>query len=86
MGTEQCAVVVWLVVSLMFSNLKLLSGARARGRDCLEDCDTRRSPSKSERRMGYVTDSAAAERSDGYKLRSAFFVMTPFRYIFFVGV
>ena len=30
--------------------------------------------------MGYGSDSAAAEQSDGYKLGSAFFVMTPFRY------
>ena len=29
--------------------------------------------------MGYGSYSAAAEPSDGYKLGSAFFVMTPFR-------
>ena len=39
-----------------------------------------------ERRMGYMSDSAAAERSDGYKLGFAFFVMTPFRHNVFVGV
>ena len=33
-----------------------------------------------------LRDSAAVERSDGYKLGSAIFVMTPFRYNVFVGV
>ena len=44
-----------------------------RGGDCLEDCD-KQTQSTLERRMGYVTDSAAAERSDGYRLGSAFFL------------
>jgi hypothetical protein len=51
------------------------------GVECLGDRTARRtcrSLSALERRMGCVTDSAAAERSDGYRLGSAFFVMTPF--------
>ena len=49
------------------------------GGDCLEDRNEK-TRSTLERRMGYATNSAAAEPSIGYKLGSAFFVMTPFRY------
>ena len=41
------------------------------GVDCLGDRDEQ-TRSTLERRMGYESDSAAAERSDGYKLGSAF--------------
>ena len=35
--------------------------------------------------MGYVADSAEAQRSDGCELRFAFFVMVPFWYGFYVA-
>ena len=56
------------------------------GVDCREDrtiIESRTVPVRTA--MGYGSDSVAAERSDGYKLGSAFFKMTPFRYNVFEG-
>ena len=55
-----------------------------RGVDWLED-HTARHVIPVRPAMGYGSDSAAAEQSDGYKLGSAFFVMAPFRYNVFRG-